>query len=78
MMCKCCDGNNASCNCMHHKMHGVLGGVVLVVLGVLWLLDNYDVVSSDFWMWLLPVLVILLGLKCLVWCWGGKKNGHNE
>lgn len=76
MMCKCCDGNNASCGCMHHKMHGMLGGVVLVVLGVLWLLDNYDVVSSDFWMWLLPVLVILLGLKCLMWCGGGK--GHKK
>lgn len=58
MMCKCCDGNK-HCKCMCHKMKGV--GVI--VLGLYWFVYNYGWVSSDSWKWVLPLAVVLCGLK---------------
>lgn len=37
-------------------------GLVLVVVGVLWWLTNYEVLDATLWDWLLPLLVVLLGL----------------
>lgn len=75
MMCKCCNDNNKDCKCMHHKMW-MMHGLLVVVVGVLWLLSNYEVIGKDFWMWLLPILVIVIGFKCMMMC--GKKTGMNQ
>lgn len=72
-MCKCCDDNNPGCNCMHHKK-GLWLGLLLIVLGVVWYLTSYDYISGDVWKWLLPLVVVLLGLKHVVM--GMMKEGE--
>lgn len=74
MMCKCCEGNNPGCKCPHHKMW-MVDGFAVALLGLLWLLSNYEVIGSEFWKWLLPVVVIVVGLKCMMMCGGGMKKG---
>jgi hypothetical protein len=54
----------------HHKKHdgGILGGLFLVFLGIVFLLTNLGLVPSSIWneLWKFwPVLVILLGLRLL-------------
>ncbi len=47
---------------MKGKNMMMVKGLVLVVVGVLWWLTNYDVLDATLWDWLLPLLVVLLGL----------------
>lgn len=54
----------------HHKKHGdgILGGLFLVFLGIVFLLNNLGLVPSSVWdeVWKFwPVLLILLGLRLL-------------
>lgn len=72
MMCKCCDGNNASCGCFHHKS-GLWHGLLFVVLGGLWYATNYGYLDKGLWQWLLPALVVLWGLKWAIF--SGKGEG---
>jgi len=48
---------------------------LFVVLGGLWYATNYKYLDSGFWQWLLPALVVLGGLKWIIFCHkgGGKK-----
>jgi len=59
------------------KAGSVFWGIVLLALGVILLLANFDVIDYgtlfDFW----PVLVILIGLKFIV-DYVAKKNGKAE
>ncbi|HBY73266.1 MAG TPA: hypothetical protein DEG44_01075 [Candidatus Kerfeldbacteria bacterium] len=74
MMCKCCDGSQANCGCMHHKLP-MCGSVCLVILGVLLFLTNYGWLSMDIWKWLLPLALVLGG----IWhgmCCGMKRMDH--
>lgn len=64
-MCKCCDGQNANCNCMHHKK-GMWVGLLLIVVGVLWYLSSYGYITQDFWKWLLPLVIVLVGVKMMM------------
>ncbi|MBI2426706.1 MAG: hypothetical protein HYV34_02570 [Candidatus Kerfeldbacteria bacterium] len=41
-------------------------GLVLIVIGILWWFTNAGLLDGAFWDWLLPVLVIALGLKMVV------------
>ncbi len=67
MMCKCCNGANSHCNCMHHKVP-MLGGLGLVVLGVVLFLTNYGWLDANVWQWLLPVAVVAAGVHCSMCC----------
>jgi len=54
----------------HHKKHGdgMLGGLFLVFLGIVFLLNNLGLVPSNVWnqVWKFwPVLLMLLGLRLL-------------
>lgn len=40
-------------------------GFIFVIVGVLWLLQEMDIISGGFWGYLLPVLVILIGFDML-------------
>ncbi len=42
---------------------GIVGGVLVLALGVFWLLNNYRVISDQYFM---PIVVIALGLGLLV------------
>jgi hypothetical protein len=53
---------------VHHKKHGdgILGGLFLVFLGAIFLLNNLGLVPSSIWnqVWKFwPVLLMLLGLR---------------
>ncbi|MCB9802835.1 hypothetical protein H6761_02330 [Candidatus Nomurabacteria bacterium] len=63
-------------------------GLMLVIIGILWLLQQMGIINGSFWGYVLPVLLILFGLDLLnrgdehnAWCkgfsfWNGldKKN----
>lgn len=50
---------NRRCPCLRCRTRGLTGGVILVTLGVLFLLDNYHLLPfDDTW----PVLLIVVGL----------------
>lgn len=50
----------------HWKTMGMMKGLVLIVIGVLWWMTNYGSLDAAIWDWLLPLLVVLLGVKLLV------------
>ena len=47
---------------MHNQETWMVKGLVLVVVGVLWWLTNYDILDAKLWDWLLPLIIVLLGL----------------
>ena len=62
--------SSASAYYFHHKKHGngILGGLFLVFLGIVFLLTNLGLLPSTIWneLWKFwPVLVILLGIRIL-------------
>lgn len=58
---------------MHEKNSGkMFWGVLLVIAGVLLWLSNAGVISGSIWDWLIPIIIILIGLKMLM---GGKMGG---
>lgn len=40
-------------------------GLMLVIIGVLWLLQAMNIINGSFWGYVLPVLLILFGLDLL-------------
>jgi len=52
-------GTSTCCKCPCHKMLGIL----IVLIGLTFLLGNFDVVSAKFVATAWPILVILIGLK---------------
>jgi hypothetical protein len=58
----------------HGKMTSKVFGGILVIVGILWWLTNYGVLDAAFWDWLLPLLVILLGLWKISMCWHNDKK----
>lgn len=50
----------------HYRMMSIVGGVVLVVLGILWWMSNNGSLDPEFWDWLLPLLVIVWGVSMLM------------
>lgn len=50
---------NRYCSCLRCRTRGLMGGAILITLGVLFLLDQYNVAPFDnTW----PVLLIVIGL----------------
>lgn len=41
-------------------------GALLLVLGALWLLKNLEVIKGDIWPYILPAILILIGLKLII------------
>ncbi len=87
MMCKCCDDNNAQCACIHHKAKKWIMGFVLIVVGVVSYGYNYHwwgekllcAEKYTVWDWLLPGIVVLIGVKMLVMgCMSMMKKSENE
>lgn len=50
----------------HKRSSVMVDGIVVLVVGVLWFMTNYEIMDSEFWTWLLPGLVILCGLRILL------------
>ncbi|MBT4649300.1 hypothetical protein HN670_03980 [bacterium] len=59
-------------------------GLVFVIVGTLWLLQEAGFISGGFWGYLIPVLVILMGLDMMqrnsskLDCWFGMCHPHGK
>lgn len=58
----CCEGHE----CRHRRKHGILPGVILVILGTIFLLNNYGFTNFDIGkLWplflIIPGIFIILG-----------------
>ena len=63
----------------------MLFGLVLVIIGVLLLLQNIGLIEGNFWNYLWPIIIILLGISILskknrkgIDCFGWKMGGKNK
>jgi hypothetical protein len=54
-------GQQKKCGCPCHKM----GGVVVVLIGVIFLLGNLDIISSKIIGIIWPIFIILAGIKIM-------------
>jgi len=63
---------NRNCHCVRCRAHGLLGAAVLITLGVLFLMQSYDVIMFDR---SFPVLLLVIGCVLLV-ARTGSTEGH--
>lgn len=63
---------NRNCHCVRCRAHGLMGAAVLITLGVLFLMDSYQVIRFD---QSLPVLLLVIGGVLLV-SRTGSTEGH--
>lgn len=63
---------NRSCHCVRCLANGLMGAAVLITLGVLFLLDSYDIIRFDQG---LPALLLVIGGVLLI-CRTGSTEGH--
>jgi hypothetical protein len=60
----------------HRRHKGSTGGLILILIGIIFLLSNFGLLSSDIWniLWKFwPIFLILLGLQVL----GGRSRVGN-
>lgn len=64
-------------------------GLVLVILGILFLLEAMGIIAGSFWSYFWPVILIVVGLNfmskekkegghCCFWCKPKKKDEHHH
>jgi Domain of unknown function (DUF5668) len=63
---------NRGCHCVRCRAHGLMGAAVLVTLGVLFLMESYNVIPFDR---SFPVLLLVIGCVLLV-SRTGSTEGH--
>jgi hypothetical protein len=63
---------NRNCHCVRCRAHGLMGAAVLITLGVLFLMESYNVISFDR---SFPVLLLVIGCVLLV-ARTGSTEGH--
>lgn len=63
---------NRNCQCVRCRAHGLMGAAVLITLGVLFLMESYNVISFDR---SFPVLLLVIGCVLLV-SRTGSTEGH--
>jgi hypothetical protein len=63
---------NRNCHCVRCRAHGLMGAAVLITLGVLFLLESYNVIFFDR---SFPVLFLVIGCVLLV-ARTGSTEGH--
>jgi hypothetical protein len=66
------DANRVHCACAHCRIRGLMGPVILITVGVLFLIGQYSRYSfGDLWPVLLIVIGVILVLQSLA-----SKQGH--
>jgi hypothetical protein len=66
------DANRVHCPCAHCRIRGLMGPVILITVGVLFLIGQYSRYSfGDLWPVLLIVIGVILVLQSLP-----SKQGH--
>ena len=63
---------NRNCQCVRCRAHGLMGAAILITLGVLFLLESYNVIPFDR---SVPVLLLVIGCMLLV-ARTGSTEGH--
>lgn len=63
---------NRNCHCVRCRAHGLMGAAVLITLGVLFLMESYNVIQFDR---SFPVLLLVIGCVLLV-ARTGSTEGH--
>ena len=63
---------NRACHCLRCRAKGIAGATFLIALGVLFLLENFNVIYFD-QSW--PILLIVGGL-CMIASRGASMEGH--
>ena len=63
---------NRNCQCTRCRAHGLMGAAVLITLGVLFLMDSYNVIRFDQG---LPALLLVIGCVLLI-SRTGSTEGH--
>lgn len=63
---------NRSCQCVRCRASGLMGAAILITLGVLFLLQSYNVIRFDS---SVPVLLLVIGCMLLV-ARTGSTEGH--
>ena len=63
---------NRNCPCVRCRTHGMMGAAILITLGVLFLLENYNVVPFDR---SFPILLLVIGAVLLI-SRTGSTEGH--
>lgn len=62
-------------------------GLIFVIVGILWLLQEMEIISGGFWGYVLPILIILIGLDmlnrdknstCGAWFRGDMFSDHHK
>lgn len=54
---------NRNCSCVRCRAHGMMGAAILITLGVLFLLENFYVISFD---QSFPILLLVIGSVLLI------------
>ena len=66
------DANRAHCACAHCRIRGLMGPLILITVGILFLIGQYSRYSfGDLWPVLLIVIGVILVLQSLA-----SKQGH--
>jgi hypothetical protein len=66
------DSNRVHCGCAHCRIRGLMGPVIIITVGVLFLIGQYSRYSfGDLWPVLLIVIGVILVLQSLA-----SKEGH--
>ena len=63
---------NRNCQCVRCRAHGLMGAAILITLGVLFLLESYNVIPFDR---SVPVLLLVIGCMLLI-ARTGSTEGH--
>jgi hypothetical protein len=63
---------NRNCQCLRCRAHGLMGAAVLITLGILFLMDSYDVLRFDQGV---PALLLVIGCVLLI-SRTGSTEGH--
>lgn len=63
---------NRNCSCVRCRVHSLMGAAILITLGVLFLLENFDVMSFDK---SFPILLLVIGSVLLIGR-TGSTEGH--
>jgi hypothetical protein len=41
-------------------------GIIILLIGALYLLKNLDIIHGSFWSWFIPILLIAIGLSLIL------------
>lgn len=59
---KCKEKNLEECKCLQNFINPIAWMAVILLGGIIWLLNNYNMITADTWKWLAPALFVEVGI----------------